>query len=83
MALKSMRAKRWGGLALMAVGAAVLIISYFLHSSEYDILFDIVNISGTLFVWEGANTAFLERNLELRSAKKLAKALQNIVVLKD
>ena len=72
---------RWSGLALMGVGAAVLILSYFLHNDKLDILFDIVNISGTLFVWEGANTAFLERSFELRSTKKLAKALQKIVVL--
>ena len=81
--LKTMGAHRWGGLALMGVGALVLILSYILHSSEYDIIFDIVNISGTLFVWEGANTAFLQRNFELRSAKKFAKALQNITVLSE
>ena len=83
MTVKSMATHRWSGLALMGVGAAVLILSYILHSAEYDIIFDIVNISGTLFVWEGANTAFLERNSELRNTKKLAKALQNIVVLAD
>ena len=82
-ALKSMGALRSGGLALMCVGALVLILSYFLHSSDYDIIFDIVNISGTLFVWEGARIAFLQRSIERRSAKKLAKALQSIVVLAD
>ena len=81
--LKSMTARRWGGLALMGVGALVLILSYILHSSEYDIIFDVVNISGTLFVWEGASTAFLQRSIEMRSAKKLAKALQGIVVTSD
>ena len=80
MALKSMGGLRLGGLALMGVGAVVLILSYLLHSAKYDIIFDIVNISGTLFVWEGASTAFLQRNMELRSAKKLSKALQNISV---
>ena len=80
MILKSMNRHRWSGLALMGVGAAVLIVSYFLHSSDYDILFDIVNISGTLFVWEGANTAFLERNLEWKSTRKVAKVLQGITV---
>ena len=83
LALKSMGKHRWGGLALMGVGALVLILSYFLHSSDYDIIFDVVNISGTLFVWEGASTAFIQRNSELRSAKKLAKALQNISVSAD
>lgn len=83
LALKSMSTHRWGGLALMGVGALVLIASYFLHSSKYDIIFDIVNISGTLFVWEGARIAFLQRTLELKNAKKLAKAVQNIAVLAD
>ena len=80
MTLKSMRARRLGGLALMGVGAVVLILSYFLHSSDYDIIFDVVNISGTLFVWEGVSMAFVQRSIDMRSAKKLAKALQNIVV---
>lgn len=80
LAVKSISTHRWSGLALMGVGAAVLILSYFLHNAKFDIIFDIVNISGTLFVWEGANTAFLQRNFELRSSRKLAKALQHIVV---
>lgn len=80
MILKSMNKHRWSGLTLIGIGAAVLIVSYLLHSSDYDILFDIVNISGTLFVWEGANTAFLERNLEWKSTRKIAKILHNISV---
>ena len=83
LVLKSMGTHRWGGLALMGAGAAVLVLSYFLNSAKFDILFDIVNISGTLFVWEGANTAFLERNYELKATRKLARTLQNIVVLAD
>lgn len=80
LALKSRNTHRWSGWALIGIGAAVLIVSYFLHSSDYDILFDIVNISGTLCVWEGANTAFLERNIELNAAKRLKKTIQSITV---
>lgn len=83
LALKSGNRRFWNGLALVGIGAAVLVLSYFLHSSEYDILFDIVNISGTLCVWEGVNTAFIERNLENKAARRIAKTLQNIVVLGD
>lgn len=83
LALKSGNKHLWSGLALIGIGAVVLIVSYFLHSADYDILFDIVNISGTLCVWEGANMAFLERNLELKATRKIAKAIQNIVVTKD
>ena len=80
MALKSTGAHRWGGLALMGVGAAVLIVSYFVQSAKYDIVFDIINISGTLFVWEGATMAFLQRNLDKREMRRVAKVLQHIVV---
>lgn len=81
LALKSGKGHLVNGLTLIGVGAAVLIASYLLHSIEYDIIFDIVNISGTLCVWEGANTAFLQRNIERKSAKKIAKTIQNIVVV--
>lgn len=80
LALKSTSSHRWGGLALMGVGAVVLIVSYFLQTAKYDIIFDIVNISGTLFVWEGANMAFLERNHTIKKATKMARALHNITV---
>lgn len=83
LALKSTGAHRWGGLALMGVGAAVLLVSYFLQSAKYDIIFDIVNISGTLFVWEGANMAFIQRNLDIKETKRMAKVLQNIVVVQN
>ena len=81
LALKSRDAHRWGGLALIGIGAAVLIISYFLRNADYEIIFDIVNISGTLFVWEGVNTAFIERGLALKDTRRLAKTLQKIVVV--
>ena len=80
LALKVGHGHLRNGLALIGIGAAVLIASYFLHSADYDILFDIVNISGTLCVWEGANTAFLERNIERKAIRKIAKTIQNIVV---
>ena len=83
LALKATGSHRWGGLALMGVGAAVLVVSYLLQSAKYDILFDVVNISGTLFVWEGANMAFLQRNLDLKQTKRMARVLQNIVVVQQ
>lgn len=71
------------GFALIGIGAAVLIASYFLHSAnvKYDVLFDIVNISGTLCVWEGANTAFLERNIERKAIRKIVKIINSIKVV--
>lgn len=81
LALKSGKGHLVNGLTLIGIGAAVLIASYFLHSTKYDIVFDIVNIAGTLCVWEGVNTAFLERNIERKAAKRIAKTIQNIVVV--
>ena len=83
MALKTKNKHRWNGWALIGIGAVVLIVSYFLHSSDYDIIFDIVNISGTLCVWEGVNTAFLEQRMESKAAKRIAKTIQNIVVTQE
>lgn len=79
-ALKLGKGHLRNGLTLIGIGAAVLIASYFLHSSEYDVLFDIVNISGTLCVWEGANTAFLERNVERKAIRKIVKTINSIKV---
>lgn len=81
MALKSGNKHLLYGLALVGIGAAVLIASYFLRSADYEILFDIVNISGTLCVWEGVNTAFLERRLEMKTTKRIAKTIQHVVVM--
>ena len=77
--LKQNNKKRIGGWSLIGVGAAVLLVSYFLRN--FDLWFDLINISGTLFVWEGVNTAFIERNHENRETLALAKAIQNISIV--
>lgn len=76
--LKENNRKRFGGWALIGIGAAILVVSYFLR--KYDLWFDLINISGTLFVWEGVNTAFIERNLENRKTIAFAKAIKNISI---
>ena len=76
--IKDNNKKRAIGWSLIGGGAIVLVISYFLQDKE--LWFDLVNISGTLFVWEGAYTAFIERNLENREAKKLASSIRNITI---
>ena len=58
--IRSNNKKRVGGWSLIGVGALILLASYLL--SDYNLWFDLINISGTLFVWEGVNMAFLERN---------------------
>lgn len=76
--LKENNKKRIGGWSLIGVGAAVLLVSYFLRN--YDLWFDLINISGTLFVWEGVYTAFIERNQESRQTLALAKAIKSITI---
>ena len=76
--LKQNNKKRAGGWSLIGIGAAILLVSYLLRN--FDLWFDLVNISGTLFVWEGVNTAFIERNHETKEMVMLARAIQNITI---
>ncbi len=78
--LKENRRKLLSGGSLILTGAAILILSYLLRNHE--LWFDLINISGTLFVWEGVNMAFLERSLENRATRKLARAIKNITLEK-
>ncbi len=77
-AIKRNSRKRISGFSLIGIGAAILLVSYFLRN--YDLWFDLINISGTLFVWEGVDIAFIERNMENIATKKLAKSIKNITV---
>lgn len=76
--VKQNNKKRVGGWSLIGVGALVLLASYFLR--KFNLWFDLINISGTLFVWEGVNTAFIERNVENRHAIAFAKAIKKITI---
>lgn len=76
---KENRQKLISGCSLVGAGAVILILSYFLR--KYDLWFDLINISGTLFVWEGVNMAFLERSLEHKATRALARAIKNISIL--
>lgn len=75
---KENRRKLLSGFSLIGAGAAILVVSYLLR--EYELWFDLINISGTLFVWEGVNMAFLERNLENRATRALARSIRNITI---
>ncbi len=79
--IKENRQKLISGWSLIGAGAAILVVSYLLHN--FELWFDLINISGTLFVWEGVNMAFLERSLENRATRRLAKAIQNISIEGD
>ncbi len=76
--IKAYNQKLTSGWSLIGAGAVILILSYLLR--DHDLWFDLINISGTLFVWEGVNMAFLERNLEHKAIKKLISSIQNISI---
>ena len=78
-AMKKNNKKRLGGWSLIGIGAVILLASYFLRN--YTLWFDLINISGTLFVWEGVNTAFIERNQENRETMALARAIKDIEIV--
>lgn len=79
--IRSNNKKRVGGWSLIGVGALILLASYLL--SDYNLWFDLINISGTLFVWEGVNMAFLERNHDTKENVLLARAIKDIKIVKE
>lgn len=76
--VKESRGKLISGWSLIGAGAIVLIVSYLLH--DHELWFDLINISGTLFVWEGVNMAFLERNFEHKAIRTLARSIRKISI---
>ena len=76
--IKDNKKKLAGGWSLIGIGAVVLLISYLLHNQN--LWFDLINISGTLFVWEGVNMAFIEKNAENKAIRTLAKSINAIIL---
>ena len=65
------RRKHIMGLSLLAAGAAMLIASYFLSDLNWpQLIFDVINISGTLFVWEAADITLIERGESAKHIKQ-------------
>lgn len=70
------------GLTLLTGGVILLLTSYFLNVLDLpQLLFDIINISGTLLVWESANVILIERGAEAKHAKQLIKKFKNVRIL--
>ena len=82
-AIKESSKKRSCGWSLIGVGAIIKLISYFLRIQNNELCFDLINITGTLFAWEGSYMAFIERNLENRAMKTLAKSINNITIERE
>lgn len=70
------------GLSLLGGGVALLLVSYFLGRLELpQVLFDVINISGTLLVWESANLTLIERNADKRRLKQFVRKFSDIRLL--
>lgn len=78
--IKENNKKNAYGWSLIGIGAIIILLSYFLRSQNNELWFDLINITGTLFAWEGSYMAFIERNLENRAMKTLAKSINNISI---
>lgn len=78
------RRKTLTGISLLSGGVVLLIASYFLNWLDLpQIVFDIINISGTLLVWEAADVTLIERSSGFKRAKQYLKKFTNIRLLKN
>ncbi len=78
------RRKTVMALSLLGGGVVMLLVSYFLSRSNLpQIVFDVINISGTLFVWEAADIGLIERNTEAKLGKRYLKNFKGIAVVEN
>lgn len=73
------RRKYITGLSLLGGGILLLLVSYLLdrlHLSQ--IVYDVINISGTLLVWEAADVTLIERGADKRRAKQFVRKFSDI-----
>lgn len=76
------RRKRITGLSLLGGGIVLLLASYFLGRLELpQIFFDVINISGTLLVWEAADISLIERGAEMKRVKQYVRKFKDIHIL--
>ena len=73
------RRKRITGLSLLGGGVVLLLASDFLGRLDLpQIFFDVINISGTLLVWEAADVTLIERGADVKRAKQYVKKFKEI-----
>lgn len=78
------RKKNRVGLSLLGGGILLLLASYFLDRLNWNQLYyDIINISGTLLVWESADIMLIERTSEVKYAKQLIHKFKSIKIVTD
>ncbi len=73
------RRKKILGLSLFGGGVALLLVSYFMGELNLpQIFFDVINISGTLLVWESADITLIERGVDAKNARQYIKKFKGI-----
>ena len=71
------------GLALALSGVVLLVVSYFCSSMEWpSIIYDIINITGTLFIWDACEEILIENNGKKRELRRYVKKVKNITLHK-
>lgn len=74
--------KRRMGWSLLGGGVVLLLFSYFLDKTSLPaIFFDVMNISGTLLVWEAADITLIERGEDAKRARQYINKLKGIRLL--
>ena len=62
-------------------GALILLLSYFLLRENVPaIIYDVVNITGTLFIWEATSSIFIEGNYERSQAAMSVNKIKSILI---
>ena len=70
------------GWSLLGGGVVLLLFSYFLNETSLPaIFFDVMNISGTLLVWEAADITLIERGEDAKRARQYINKLKGIRLL--
>ncbi|MDE7264065.1 MAG: hypothetical protein K2N64_05345 [Anaeroplasmataceae bacterium] len=70
-------------LSLLLGGAFMLLASYFLSRLNWpQLIYDVINISGTLLVWEAADVSLIERNEDIKKVKQYIKKFKDICLFK-
>ena len=68
-------------LSTMGLGVAILIISYALsYKNLPTIVYDVVNITGTLFIWEAVSALFLQDSYVRWETSRLVSKMKRITV---
>ena len=71
------------GLALPLSGIILLVTSCFCSSMEWpSIIYDIINITGTLFIWDACEEILIENNGKKRELRRYVKKVKNITLHK-